>query len=407
MASKDIKYGSKTYKISYEILNPKQSESIVFLHGWGANKEIMKKAFGGYFRAFKHIYIDMPGFGESDIFTPLCSNDYAKIVKNFLATFEKEPKIIFGHSFGGKIATLLNPENIVLLSSAGILVKKKFWVRAKIAIFKFLKIFGLGKFYYLFATKDVSGMNRCMYETLKNVVNEDFMTKFANYGGRAFIFWGENDKATPLKSGETIHSLIKNSKFYPLKGDHFFFLLHANFINDTVIKDLGCDFAKEKANEFDEMFGENFGVFVDENLKELHLQDENTKEISQNLDENTQISSQAKDIKQEISKDSKDEVLGENTQNLDENTQNLSDNASDLQADKISDDSSKIPSENSQISQNLQDNDSNLKDSENLNSQNIETSSKKNNDDVFLKQKPKSPEEISKNIDEVFGLKGL
>ena len=133
----------------------------------------------------------------------------------------------------------------MLLSSAGIVVKKPFIVRAKIAIFKILKIFGFGKFYKLFATKDVSGMSRVMYETLKNVVDEDFTKHFADFGGRAFIFWGENDKATPVTSGESIDRLIKNSSFFPLSGDHFFFLLHAKFICDEIEK--GINFEPNEA----------------------------------------------------------------------------------------------------------------------------------------------------------------
>ncbi|CAD7287061.1 alpha/beta fold hydrolase [Campylobacter suis] len=238
MASKEIKYGLKTYKISYEILNQSHENTILFLHGWGANKEIMKKAFGEHFNSYKHIYVDMPGFGASDIFTPLNTSDYAKILKRFIQTLPKEPEIIVGHSFGGKVATLLGPKNIVLLSSAGILVKKRLLVRLKIAIFKFFKLFGFGKFYKVFATKDVSGMSRTMYETLKNVVNEDFSSKFSHLRSKAFIFWGQNDKATPLKSGEKMHELVKDSKFYPLNGDHFFFLLHAKFISDSVLSEL-------------------------------------------------------------------------------------------------------------------------------------------------------------------------
>ena len=114
-------------------------------------------------------------------------------------------------------------------------------MRAKIAIFKFFKILGFGKFYKIFASKDVSGMSRTMYETLKNVVNEDFSAKFADFSGRALVFWGESDRATSLKSGEKIHSLIKNSEFFPLSGDHFFFLLHAGFICEQIGRILSAD----------------------------------------------------------------------------------------------------------------------------------------------------------------------
>ena len=234
MAVKEIKYGGKIYRISYETANPANKDVALFLHGWGANKEIMKKAFGAYFKDLRHIYVDMPGFGASSMHGALATKDYAKIMKSFLDELGANPKIIFGHSFGGKVATLLNPEYLALLSSAGIVAKKPLWVRFKIALFKFLKLFGLGFLYKFFATKDVKGMSKTMYETLKNVVDEDFSSKFADFGGKAFIFWGEEDKATPLKSGERVSRLIKNSEFHALKGDHFFFLLHARYIDGVV-----------------------------------------------------------------------------------------------------------------------------------------------------------------------------
>ncbi|MDO5046564.1 alpha/beta fold hydrolase [Campylobacter sp.] len=234
MASKEIKYRGKIYQISYEILNLSNRPAVLFLHGWGANKEIMKKAFGGYLSEFKHIYIDMPGFGASNMHEALYTKDYAGIVKAFLEALNISPDIIVGHSFGGKVATLLEPANLALLSSAGIVTKKPFFVRFKIAVFKILKALGFGSLYKFFATKDVKGMSKQMYETLKNVVNEDFTSKFKNYKGRAFIFWGEDDSATPLKSGEKIHKLIADSEFHPLKGDHFFFLLHASYISGVI-----------------------------------------------------------------------------------------------------------------------------------------------------------------------------
>ena len=234
MAVKDVKYGGKIYRISYETVNPANKDVALFLHGWGANKEIMKKAFGAYFKDFRHVYVDMPGFGASSMHGALATKDYEKIMKLFLDELGASPKIIFGHSFGGKVATLLNPEYLALLSSAGIVAKKPLWVRFKIALFKFLKLFGLGFLYKFFATKDVKGMSKTMYETLKNVVDEDFSSKFADFGGKAFIFWGEEDKATPLKSGERVSRLIKNSEFHALKGDHFFFLLHARYIDGVV-----------------------------------------------------------------------------------------------------------------------------------------------------------------------------
>lgn len=239
MAMAKVKSNGVEYMLNYELLHQNSSELLLILHGWGASKELMKKAFESEFKDFCHLYIDLPGFGKSSIQTPLRSKDYVLIVSEFLKQKEFLPTIIIGHSFGAKIATLLSKEfalkSLVLLSSAGIIWQKSFKVRAKIALFKRLKGLGFHRFGSFFASKDVKGMSKTMYETFKNVVDEDFSDIFSKVVCKTLIFWGQNDTATPLKSGEKIHTLIKNSKFYVLNGDHFFFLQNAPFIAEQVL----------------------------------------------------------------------------------------------------------------------------------------------------------------------------
>lgn len=234
MAVRTLHVNNQEYNIAYERLGDSNNPAILILHGWGANRVIMMKAFAKTLPNFCHYYIDLPGFGQSNLEVPIDSREYANVIRAWCEALHVKPQIIIGHSFGGKIATLLNPPHLVLLSSAGIVPPKPLKVRIKIAIFKFFKKLGFGKFYNLFASKDVSGMSPQMYETFKKVVDENFVQVFASFEGRADIFWGEEDRATPLKSGEKIHHIIKNSQFYPLKGDHFFFLLHAQFIAKTI-----------------------------------------------------------------------------------------------------------------------------------------------------------------------------
>jgi pimeloyl-ACP methyl ester carboxylesterase len=234
MAAKELHYDGHIFTIVYDIVNPACSDSIVILHGWGSNKEIMKQAFGKLMPNLKHIYIDMPGFGRSTNHTVLTTQDYAGVIQKFLDDLGVKPKAIVGHSFGGKVATLLKPSCLVLLSSSGILVPKPFSVRAKIAIFKLLKPLGFAKLRSVFASKDVQGMSHEMYETFKNVVNEDFESQFANFKNTALLFWGKEDTATPLWTAKKIHSIMSNSILYPLSGDHYFFLKHAPFIAKTI-----------------------------------------------------------------------------------------------------------------------------------------------------------------------------
>lgn len=236
MAVKTVSFEEGVYRLSYELLHPQNSKTILFLHGWGSNKEAMKIAFGGYFKAYQHIYVDLPGFGHSSLDAPMDTTHYVKIISKFLQELECTPLMVFGHSFGGKIATLLNPEVLVLLSSAGIVVPKSFKIRTKIWIYKTLKPLFPQSFYRFFATKDVEGMNKMMYEVLKKVVNEDFSSIFSQTKAKTVIYWGKEDTATPLKSGELIHSLIKNSHFFPMMGDHFFFLKNGKNIEKSLLE---------------------------------------------------------------------------------------------------------------------------------------------------------------------------
>ena len=138
MATKSLTINNKFFEISYEIVNPMATKDIVFLHGWGSNKDIMKNVFSSYLKNFRHVYIDLPGFGKSKNEYVLTTNDYVKITEEFLKLLNSSKDIIVGHSYGGKVATLLNPKNLVLLSSAGILEEKSLDVKIKIL---FAKIF--------------------------------------------------------------------------------------------------------------------------------------------------------------------------------------------------------------------------------------------------------------------------
>lgn len=224
MASKNLVVNNKTFDISYEIVNPSCTKDVIFLHGWGSNKDIMKNIFSPYLKNFRHIYIDLPGFGKSKNDYELTTYDYVKVVDDFLKLLNSSRDIIVGHSYGGKVATLLNPKNLVLLSSAGILEEKSLDVKIKILFAKIFNFLGLKNITKRFRSKDVDTMSENMYATFKNVVNEDFSTHFGTFPNNALIFWGESDTATSLESGKKISSLIKKSTFISYDGDHYFFI---------------------------------------------------------------------------------------------------------------------------------------------------------------------------------------
>jgi pimeloyl-ACP methyl ester carboxylesterase len=212
MAVKSIQYNQHTFDISYEIVNPQATVDLIVLHGWGSNKNLMKQTFSPYMQTFRHIYIDLPGFGNSTCSAALTTADVARIVELLMIHMNASKDIILGHSFGGKVALLLEPKVLVLVASAGIYTPKSLKVQAKIALFKTLKPFGFSKLRSLFVADDAKQLSEYMYQTFKNVVNEDFSDEFAKFDEKALLFFGKDDTATPLDSAKKIDALINDSK---------------------------------------------------------------------------------------------------------------------------------------------------------------------------------------------------
>ncbi|MDR1451343.1 MAG: alpha/beta hydrolase [Helicobacteraceae bacterium] len=243
MAIRSVKTPIGVYDISYLLEGDAPSPKIAILHGWGANKELMKNAFSRYMGGFRTLYIDLPGFGASKNDKALTTGDYAQITAAALAALDFSPSAIVGHSFGGKIAALLDPPLLILLGSAGIVEPKPVLVRMKIALAKrFKRVLGGGALRNMLRTKDARGMSENMYETLKLVVDEDFSNEFAKREKPTLIFWGKDDRAASFKSGETIAALIKRSVFAPLEGDHFFFIANA----ETIVKSIAAALSENR-----------------------------------------------------------------------------------------------------------------------------------------------------------------
>ena len=234
MAIKSIQHNQHTFDISYEIVNPNAKVDLIVLHGWGSNKNLMKQSFSPYMDSFRHIYIDLPGFGKSTCSVALTTADVARIVELLMVHINASKDIILGHSFGGKVALLLEPKVLVLVASAGIYIPKSLKIKFKIALFKILKKVGFSKLRSLFVADDAKELSEHMYQTFKNVVNEDFSDAFSKYEGKALLCWGRDDTATPLTSAKKIDSLIADSQLEIYEGDHYAFMKNAQDISKKI-----------------------------------------------------------------------------------------------------------------------------------------------------------------------------
>ena len=85
----------------------KDSQAIVYLHGWGQNIDMMKPVADPFSEEFNIVIIDLPGFGKSEEPKEVWSlYDYVECVKYILDSLDIKEPILVGHSFGGKISLL-------------------------------------------------------------------------------------------------------------------------------------------------------------------------------------------------------------------------------------------------------------------------------------------------------------
>ena len=83
----------------------------------------------------------------------------------------------------------------------------------------------------MFGSTDYKLLDRNMYNSFKNIVNED-LKYYMNYiDNKALIIWGKLDKDTKLCDGKLINRLIKNSKLYILEeAGHFSYLEYPDYV---------------------------------------------------------------------------------------------------------------------------------------------------------------------------------
>ena len=95
----------KDTNINYILYGEKKKTTIVLLHGWGQNIEMMKMIGDAFKDRFQILILDLPGYGKSS--EPPFSwsvYDYVDMLHELLSKLNIKDIILIGHSFGGKIS---------------------------------------------------------------------------------------------------------------------------------------------------------------------------------------------------------------------------------------------------------------------------------------------------------------
>ena len=126
---------------------------VVFLHGWGANSNLILPLAQNFTDNYTCLLIDFPPFAPSDEPQSVWTmEDYKtlteNIIKSVLVSYNYECiELLVGHSFGARVSIMLASENnlqikkLVLLSAAGIKPKRSIFYFLKVIKYKLYKKF--------------------------------------------------------------------------------------------------------------------------------------------------------------------------------------------------------------------------------------------------------------------------
>ena len=216
-------------------------KTIVLLHGWGQNIEMMKPV--GDRLEGRIIIVDLPGFGNSSepdyIWTVY---DYVECIKKLLDELKVNNPILIGHSFGGKIslafASKYDTEKLILFGSpfkkevTKLSLKTKILKNAK-KIPVLNKLEGFAKKHM--GSTDYKNASEMMRKILVSTVNLDITEDVKKIKCPTLIMWGTLDDAVPVEDAYELEKLISDAGVVIYEGcSHYAYLERLNQVVNVI-----------------------------------------------------------------------------------------------------------------------------------------------------------------------------
>lgn len=206
-------------KVNYIRYGKKSGNTLVFLHGWGQNIEMMKMVADPFEEENDIIIVDLPGYGKSEEPTRVYTvYDYVECIKSLLDSLKVKNPSLIGHSFGGKISLLYaskyDVHKLVLLASPFKKEIEKLSLKTKM-LKTAKKIPGLNKLED-FAKKHIGSVDYrnaspMMRQILVETVNLDITEEVKKIKCPTLIIWGTNDEAVDVKRAYELENLISDA----------------------------------------------------------------------------------------------------------------------------------------------------------------------------------------------------
>ena len=222
----------KSTKINY-IFYGSGEDTIVLLHGWGQNIEMMKPIGDNLSKQNRILILDLPGFGKSgEPDTIWTMYDYAECIHELIEKLEIKNPILMGHSFGGKIsliyASKYEIKKLVLFASPYKKEIKKLSLKTR-TLKTLKKVPGLNKLEGFakkhIGSKDYKEASEFMRKILVEHVNLDVTEDVKKIKCPTLMIWGTLDRQVPIEEAYELEKLIKDSGVVVYEGcTHYAYL---------------------------------------------------------------------------------------------------------------------------------------------------------------------------------------
>lgn len=207
----------------YELYQSEGTDTVVFLHGWGGDL----RSFAGAYRAACAWGVTCLNLAFPKKVPPSWGiYEYAEHVGGVLISLGIENPIIVGHSFGGRVGIILAArgavKKLVLVDSAG--MKPRFSLKKKLAIASYHRAVKKGKTLDGFGSADYNNIERDMRGVFVRVVNTYLENLLPYIRCPSLIFWGKDDKDTPVYMAKRLNKGISGSALITVPGGHYSYI---------------------------------------------------------------------------------------------------------------------------------------------------------------------------------------
>lgn len=208
--------------------------TLIFLHGWGQNIDMMRPLADYFQKEYKIYILDLPGHGKSSEPTFAYKvDDFVDILNKFIEIKKINNFTLIGHSFGGKVSLLYQSkyskaDKLIMLACS---FKKEITkVSLKTKALKFAKkVPGLNKLEGWaknhIGSTDYKNATGIMKDILVNAVNQDICEDVKKINTDTLLIWGDQDKAVSIESAHELDNLLPNSGLVVFPGfTHYAYL---------------------------------------------------------------------------------------------------------------------------------------------------------------------------------------